>query len=111
MAAGKYSFEGYIDFLKDNETDLGRIASYYIMGEKKVTDKAEFLKSHYYAFGTVENIEKFKADLESKTGRETELVHHNSTPNKHRAALSRNEIAMAERYCSEDMELYAAMSS
>ena len=111
MAAGKYSFEGYIDFLSDNNIPTGRVASHFILGDTAIQDKKAFMQEKYFAFGTVEKLDTFKKSFESKTGTQTEVVHKNITHNKHRSELSQKEIQAAEKYCAEDMELYEVINS
>lgn len=44
IVAGKYSFEGYIDFLNDHNIRVGCVASHYILGDKNVQDKKTFMR-------------------------------------------------------------------
>jgi len=105
-AAGRYNFEGYLSFLLDHQQSYGRYMSHYVLGDQPVADKLAFMQNHYFAFGTLEKIDRFCTDFEQKSGAQTASVAKNVTPNKAKLSLSQRELALAERLCEEDLALY-----
>jgi len=108
-AAGRYSFEGYLSFLKDNQEYYGRYMSHFVTGDGHVEDKLEFMRENYFSFGTVEKIDRFRQDFKKKTGVTTRPVLKNHTQQKTRLALSSREVSLIEQLCVEDIELYNAV--
>ena len=110
-AAGKYSFEGYLSFLKEQEGYYGNYACHYVIGDSPVNDKIGFMQEKYFAFGTVEKLNRFCECFENKTGAKTSPAMKNVTEQKTRQELSAKEVALVEELCAEDLELYYAIDS
>jgi hypothetical protein len=104
-AAGRFSFEGYLDFLTDHRAAFGDIACRYV-GLRHGDDIAAHFAANAYHFGRVDNLSAFSRGLARKTGMPVRQQHLNAT-----AAPARIKITAAERHKIEnlyagDLELY-----
>jgi len=105
-AAGRYSFKGYVQYLKEHQPKFMRLACHYVLGDKEVKDPLAFLKENYFCFGTVEKLDLYIKEFSEKVGVTLKESFKNQTPHKSRKDLTSEELSFAEQYCSEDMELY-----
>jgi hypothetical protein len=97
-AAGRYSFEGYLDFLTDHRAAFGDIACRYV-GLRAGESTAAHFAAHAYHFGTVDNLPAFARGLSAKSGRAVEERHLNPR------TVARINLTSAERRKIE--KLYA----
>lgn len=103
-AAGRYSFEGYLDFLTDHRAAFGDIACRYV-GLKAGDDIAAHFAAHAYHFGTLDNLPAFARGLGAKAGRMVEERHLNPTTAA-RINLTPAERRKIERLYAGDFVLY-----
>ena len=107
MAAGKYDLEGYLSFMNDHDDEYGRFMKNYILGKDfSGGNELDFMLENYFSFGTVEKIEKFIGDFKNKTGITLTQQNQNITKQKKVNTLSPKEVALIEKICGEDIDLY-----
>jgi hypothetical protein len=104
-AAGRYSFEGYLDFLTDHRAAFGDIACRYV-GLHAHDDIAAHFAEHAYHFGTVDNVSAFARALARKTGRPLHEQHLNPTGVPMRLKITAAEQRKVEKLYPRDQELY-----
>jgi len=104
-AAGRYSFEGYLDFLTDHRAAFADVACRYV-GLRAGQDIAAHFAAHAYHFGTVDNLPAFANGLAEKTGQKVEVRHLNSTEAPTPIKLTQAEHRKVERLYAGDFALY-----
>ncbi|TNE36000.1 MAG: hypothetical protein EP347_12070 [Alphaproteobacteria bacterium] len=109
-AAGRYSFEGYLDFLEERGFRYGEFLTHYTVGNADRSDPAQFLLDTYYLVGTVENLSAFRARFEEKTGRPARDTRQNVTQGDAPAEMSAAARQRAEGFCAQDIEFYHAVT-
>jgi len=104
-AAGRYTFEGYIDFLTDHRAAFADIACRYV-GLKAGEDIGAHFATHAYHFGTVDRLPAFARGLGEKTGQVVEMPRLNPTAAPEQATLTLAEHRKIEKLYAGDFELY-----
>lgn len=104
-AAGRYSFEGYLDFLADHRAAFGDIACRYV-GLRPGDDIAAHFAAFAFHFGTVDNITPFARTLAAKTGHAVREQHLNQTTAPARFRLGAAERRKIENLYAGDFALY-----
>jgi hypothetical protein len=103
--AGRYSYEGYLDFLIEHGSLFGNIACKYLGIAPHASFEEHFAK-HAYHFGTVDNLRAFAQSLGCKTGRNIPLDHLNRSSVPTDRVLTRATFAKLERLYATDFEVY-----
>jgi hypothetical protein len=104
-AAGRLSFEGYLDFLTDHRAAFADIACRYV-GLSFDDDIAAHFTAHAYHFGTVDNLAAFTNGLARKTDKAVPVRHLNPTDAPARLRITASEHRKLERLYARDFELY-----
>jgi hypothetical protein len=104
-AAGRYSFEGYLDFLLDHRAAFADIACRHI-GLLPTDDIATHFAANAFHFGSVDNLSAFARTLSARTGRDVNEHHLNQTASPARLKLSPGERCKIENLYAGDLALY-----
>jgi hypothetical protein len=110
-AAGEYSFEDYIHFLRDNNIERSRFLQHYLIGNNRPDDAVDFMDKNYFLYGTIEGFDRFVEQFNDLTGLNASPVTTNVTQNKARPTLNSREISLAERFCESDLNFYFQVTS
>jgi hypothetical protein len=103
-AAGRYSYEGYLDFLLERRSAFGDIACRYL--GVPGADFARHFADHVFHFGLVDDMRSFAAGLARKTGHDFDVQHLNSSANVSNRLLSKAERRKVEDLYANDLALY-----
>jgi hypothetical protein len=103
--AGRFSFDGYLDFLVERRETFGDIACKYI-GVTAIEDVAAHFKRHVFHFGTVERLGAFVQSLEDRIDRSISTPHLSTEPLPDFAVLSRSHRRKLELLYGRDLALY-----
>ncbi|TNE58885.1 MAG: hypothetical protein EP340_04150 [Alphaproteobacteria bacterium] len=109
-AAGRYSFEGYLDFLEEHGFSYGAFLTHYTVGQVGASDPAQFLLDNYFLVGTVEDLACFRERFEEKTGRTAIDTRQNITKGDAPAEMSAAARKRAEAFCASDLAFYHAVA-
>jgi hypothetical protein len=105
-AAGRYSFDGFLDFLIENRDSYSNIAARYIGwdGEERLDS---FFAEHVFHSGVLEDSESFERGLARKMGVEVAFPHRNRTcRNPATSTLTPAQRTKIEQLYPRDFELY-----
>ena len=108
-AAGNYSLEGYVSYLKENRPVYGRYISRFVLGPNKVDDPVKFLEQNYFSYGVLERMDLFVDDFHKKTG--LSLIQQNANKTISRAVTEIPDSARKSitEFCEEDIHLYQSV--
>jgi hypothetical protein len=104
-AAGKYSFDGFLDFLLDWREGYGDVAANY-MGWDGQQDLNEFHAENVFHSGTLEQSKKFENGLSEKMNMRIRLPHDNTGKNENHFAITRSQQEKIEKIYPRDFQLY-----
>lgn len=104
-AAGRYSYDGYLDYLLEHSAVFGNIACRYL-GRAPDADIAGHFDKYAFHFGTVDNLDGFAKSLARKTGRNVALQHLNRTLLPTDRIITHATRAKIERLYAADFEVY-----
>lgn len=104
-AAGRYSYEGFLDFLIERSDAFGDITSRYL-GWDGLRDLDAYFAENVFHFGVVDDLRSFAAGLARKTGHAVRMEHLNTGPSVLESALKGGERSKLERLYPKDFELY-----
>jgi len=104
-AAGKYDFDGFLDFLLDNRKQYGDVAARYIgwNGEENLDG---FFARNVFHSGVLERGDAFEKGLSDKMGAKLSFPHKNRTKKKYDAGLTAAQQSKIEQIYSRDFALY-----
>jgi hypothetical protein len=105
-AAGRYSFESYLDYLLDRRDIYGNVASRYLGwdGSEPLDD---FFAKNVFHSGILEDSEGFTRGLSAKMGKPLSFPHENRTERVSADSVSVRERARIEKLFARDFEIYA----
>lgn len=104
QAAGRYDFDGFIDFQLDAPQVYGDIAAGYVGW----TGDASFasVRESIWCWGVLEKTDAFASDLSARIGRRLELPRTNVTPGKPEQLITMSQRRRIETLFARDYELY-----
>ncbi|MBI3678691.1 MAG: sulfotransferase family 2 domain-containing protein [Proteobacteria bacterium] len=105
-AAGRYSFEGYLDYLLEHRHIYGDVASRYV-GWNGTEPIGDFFANHVFHAGILEDANSFVHGLSEKMGRAVSFPHENRTEQVSAESVSRAERSRIEKLFARDFEIYA----
>lgn len=103
-AAGKYSFDGFLDFLLENRDSYGNLAARYV-GWDGEAPLNRFFDEHVFHAGVLEKSESFERGLAEKMGVHVQFPHRNGGEEQARA-ITREQRRKIEQIYPRDFELY-----
>jgi hypothetical protein len=103
-AAGRYSFDGYLDFLSEHRERYDNIAARYIGwdGEEQL---GNFFEANVFHSGVVEESDAFERGLSEKMGVHVAFPRHNEAEDGE-TALTAEQRSRIERIYPLDFKLY-----
>jgi hypothetical protein len=103
-AAGRYSFDGYLDFLLEHSERYDNIAARYVGwdGEK---DLSSFFDEHVFHSGVLDDRDAFERGLSQKMGVDLVFPRHNGAEHGE-TAVTLEQRGKIERIYPRDYELY-----
>jgi hypothetical protein len=104
-AAGRYDFDGFLDFLHHRRELYGNIASQYIGWDGTEGLSAFFTRTVFHC-GVLEESERFARELSEKLGRAFVLPHDNRTSGVREEPVSASQRARIEQVYARDIVLY-----
>ncbi|MDC1241167.1 sulfotransferase family 2 domain-containing protein [bacterium] len=108
-AAGNYSLEGYVSYLKENRPVYGRYISRFVLGENKVDDPVKFLEQTYFSYGVLERMDLFVDDFYKKSGLSLIQKHANKTNSRAVTEIPDSARKSIIEFCEEDIHLYQSV--
>lgn len=106
LQASGGSFEDYLRYISEPERRAIQPAAIYVLGDEDPADDLEFLKTRYFHFGVLDQLDRFAAGLGQKLGRQALAAWENRTPRRKHAALSPAETRLIETVFARDVEMY-----
>jgi len=103
--AGRFSYEGYLDFLLEHRALYGDIACRYL-GLAGIENVAAHFAEHIFHFGTVDNLVAFAHTLGRKTGQDIAVEHLNRTSATVRQIPTRAEQSKLKQLYAGDFALH-----
>ncbi|MEE8439625.1 MAG: sulfotransferase family 2 domain-containing protein [Micropepsaceae bacterium] len=104
-AAGKYSFDGFLDFLLDWREGYGDVAASY-MGWDGDQDLGAFHEENVFHSGTLEQSQKFENGLSEKMNMRIRMPHDNTGVSEERFTITRAQQEKIEHIYPRDFQLY-----
>ena len=104
--AGRYSLEGYLDWLLEHADVYGNIASTFL-GWDGAQPLAAFFADHVFHAGVLERKERFAAGLSEKMGKPLAFPWENKTGKREVSEVSAAVRQRIERLHARDFALYA----
>ena len=104
-AAGKYSFDGFLNFLLDWREGYGDIAANY-MGWDSQQDLDAFHAENVFHSGALEQSKKFENGLSEKMNMRIRMPHDNAGENENHFAITRSQQEKIEKIYPRDFQLY-----
>ena len=105
-AAGRYSYEGFLDYLLERRDVFGDLACRYLGWEPDATDISDHFAENVFHFGIVDDLSGFAAGLARKTGENVHVPHLNAGPQVLGSAVSARERRKLETLYANDFVLY-----
>ena len=104
-AAGRYSFDGFLDFLVENRESYGNLAARYVGwdGEKPLE---RFFDEQVFHAGVLEKSERFERGLADKMGVQAGFPHRNCTGEPPPGEITRSQRSRIEQIYPRDFQLY-----
>jgi hypothetical protein len=103
-AAGKYSFDGYLDFLLEHRDRYADIAARFIGWDGEDLD--QFFRDNVFHSGLLEDGGTFERGLTEKMGVPTALAHHNAGDGATQDGITCRQRAKIEQIYARDYRLY-----
>nr|TFG54043.1 MAG: hypothetical protein E4H34_03020 [Hyphomicrobiales bacterium] len=104
-AAGKYSFDGFLDFLLDWRENYGNVAANYL-GWYGHQDLTAFHAENVFHSGALEQSKKFEKKLSEKMSVHISMPHDNTGQNEEKYAFDRAQRKKIEEIYPRDFQLY-----
>ena len=104
-AAGKYDFDGFLDFLLDNRQLYGDVAARYV-GWDGQENLDEFFARNVFHSGVLEQSDAFEKGLSDKMGVNVSFPHKNRTKKNHESGVTAAQRSKIEQIYSRDFALY-----
>lgn len=109
--AGKGTFNDYIQYLHAQGDRFANPLVGYVTGGAEVADAYEFLKNHYFHYGTMERMDLFAQQLSEKLGASASAVWKNKTQKVPAVAAEDYDRNLLDALISKDIELYNAIKA
>jgi len=104
-AAAKYSFDGFLDYLKEHRMCLGDVAASYIGWDGRENLRA-FYDKHVFHAGVLERVEDFEQGLSEKMGRRVIMPLDNRRTISCESGVTAAQRRKIEAISPKDFELY-----
>ena len=104
-AAGKYDFDGFLDFLLDNRALYGDVAARYV-GWDGQENLGEFFARHVFHSGVLERSEAFEQGLSEKMGFKLSFPHENRAKKTYDSGMTAAQQSKVEQIYARDFALY-----
>ncbi len=104
-AAGRYDFDGFIDFQRDHAEVYGDVAAGYLGWKGGMS--ASDVRATVWCWGVLDRAEAFAADLSDRVGRALSFPRSNVTAGKGEEKPTADQRRRIEALSPRDHELYA----
>jgi hypothetical protein len=104
-AAGKYNFDGFLDFLLDWREGYSDVASNYLGWDGK-QDLNAFHAENVFHSGALEQSQKFERGLSEKMNMPMRMPHDNTGVSEERFTITRAQQEKIEKIYPRDFQLY-----
>lgn len=109
--AGKGEFSNYVSYLHSMKQQFANPLVGYITGEVDISSPYEFLREHYFHYGTLERLEGFAEGLSAKLGLPVGTVWKNQTRGQADVSSVSYDEAQLNELIGRDLELYRLVSA